>query len=719
MKIPTMASLDDRKLEIQPFGGLNTSKLDTEIDDNQMSDVNNFYYKNKLLSMRPGLIKQIEQTYGKIVDVYPNDGATMLLKRAFIDNVLQVEKYGIYILTLTNILTYDGTTIVRVPTMAEWSTDHWEYHYSTMSNAGAKILPYGIQKEDLVEISTYKILSDGIVIVGNDNAGGNSLYFVIPQVIYWPFPIGQIHITQDVFLFTKTPHAPVILTNMAPSGKGDALESRNYLTPQCQCEFITNNVDKIYNLPDKTIDNTDVTITYNDLTGATNSLFVYDANATVCTIGTITATLDRTLGIITFSVALTDGAAKQAAVPNMTVQYAKTIYADPNPILKCKIAAWFGGSYQGLASGDSVFLSGNPDEPNAVYWSAAKDPTYFPINNTDYVGSPSDPVTAFGKAFSKLVILKQNSVYEKGFSWDSVNSKAYFPTSEIHVGIGCDMPKSVQLIANNLTWANSKGGVYTLTTTSTTSTTSNISTERVIQPLSQNINKDLLANSKYYLQNAVSVDDGFYYYLFVNVYQESGVNGSHIEDIYKYTIVYLWDYNTTPFINYSDTVKLQNRLAWYKWKIPFPVSNAFLYNNKLYISSIETGGVVGQPPYSNGLYVFDDMQSLDEGGAWFDAYLTSKAFDNGIPERLKQVNKMWLSLSSVDYMTIEGLLVDEYGEQTELIDIDENSTVSPFKLSLSSEWTQQYKVGVRRIEGDNGAFGLNKFIINAKIGRLI
>jgi hypothetical protein len=713
MKIPTMAPLSDRKLEIQPFGGLNTSKLDTEIDDNQMSDVNNFYYKNKLLSMRPGLIKQIEQTYGKIVDVCLDENDYISTTTITMSGDVWIYNIGYYILTKNNIIylqvrrgvvsdeyirevTYywsDGTAIANADKNYDFSNCH--------------LIKSNISSSNSISGST-SWHSKGTQVM----LAGNGYFFIISDYLVYVSPSLSTVFTLETgaqLIYTKkittspttnvikpfAPHAPVILTNMAPSGKGDALESRNYLTSQCQCEFITNNVDKIYNLPDKTIDNTDVTITYNDLTGdpswEIHGLFTFGVSETVRTNGTITATLDRTLGIITFSVVLTNGAAKQAAVPNMTVQYAKTIYADPNPILKCNIAAWFGGSYQGLTSGDSVFLSGNPDEPNAVYWSAVKDLTYFPINNTDYVGSPSDPITAFGKAFSKLVILKQNSVYEKGFSWDSANSKAYFPTSEIHVGIGCDMPKSVQLVANNLTWGNTKGGVYTLTTTSTTSNTSNISTERVIQPLSQNINNEILSNILADLQNAVSVDNGSYYILFV------GKN------------VYLWDYNTTSFINYLDTIKLQNRLAWYRWTIPHAFTTAFLYGGKIWGSALE----------NNFLYAFDEIQPLDDGSVWFEVYLYSKTFDNGVPERLKQVNKIWLSLSSVNYMTVEGLLIDEYGEQTELIDIDNNNTVSPFKLSLSSEWTQQYKVGVRRIEGDNGVFGLNKFIINAKIGRLI
>jgi len=706
MKIPMMAPLDDRKLEIQPFGGLNTSKLDTEIDDNQMSDVNNFYYKNKLLSMRPGLIKQIEQTYGKIIDVCLDENGYISTTTITLDGDAYIYNIGCYILTKNNIIYLQ----VRSGAASGELIQEVEYFWSDGSAIGDADKNYDFSNCHLIKsnISSSNSISGSTTWQSKGTQvmlAGNGYFFIISDYLLYVSPSLSTVFTLTTgaqLIYTKkiatspftnvikpfTPHAPVILTNMTPSGAGDALESRNYLTPQCQCEFLTNNVDKVYNLPDKTIDNTDVTVTYNDLTGdpdwENHGLFTFGVSETVRTNGTITATLDRTLGIITFSVVLADSATKKAAIPNMTVQYSKTIYADPNPILKCNIAAWFGGSYQGLASGDSVFLSGNPDEPNAVYWSAAKDPSYFPISNTDYVGSPSEPITAFGKAFSKLVILKQNSVYEKGFSWDSANSKSYFPTSEIHVGIGCDMPKSVQLINNNLTWANSKGGVYTIATT-------NINNERVIVPISQNINNEILANSLVDLQNAVSIDNGYYYVLFV------GKN------------VYLWDYNTTAFINYSDTVKLQNRLAWYIWTIPHALTTAFLYGGKIWGSALE----------NNFLYAFDEMQPLDEGSVWFDVYLYSKTFDNGVPERLKQVNKMWLSLSSADYMTIEGLLIDEYGEQTELIDIDDNSTVSPFKLSLSSEWTQQYKVGVRRIEGDNGAFGLSKFIINAKIGRLI
>jgi hypothetical protein len=715
MKIPTMASLDDRKLEIQPFGGLNTSKLDTEIDDNQMSDANNVYYRNKLLSMRPGLIKQIEQTYGKIVDVYPHsiDGSSLLNKTTK-NGVVIFEQYGFYIITETNIIAYSNGSFIAIPTAGIDTDGTWSYTYENYNYSNCTISNYTSESKTLTDVDNNDIyVSYGMsfLIVGAaDSAGsrrivrvGNYLYsslvsmygmestyrhispyYMSDRVVAgagWTNPYYQPN--QPYYTGRWMAHIPSIYTNMNASGSGDKLESRNYLTPYVRNEFMTDTTSTVYKLFDEVLDNSIVLIQINP--GQEEDFFIFDAGVTSYTAG-ITITLDRDYGTITLEIPLDT---INQSVPNMIVTYAKTVYKAPNPVYKCTLSSWFGGSYQGETSGDSLFVSGNPDEPNAVYWSAVKDPTYFPVSNTDYVGAPSEPITAFGKAFSKLVILKENSTYEKGFSWDSVNSTAYFPTSEIHIGIGCDMPKSVQFLNNNLVWANSKDGVHTLTTTNT-STTTNIYTERIIQPLSQNINNEILSNPLADLQNAVSIDNGYYYILFV------GKN------------IYLWDYNTTPFINYSDTVKLQNRLAWYRWTVPHIFTTMFLKDGKVWGSALE----------NNFFYAFDPLQSTDDG-VWYEAYLYSKAFDNGVPERMKQVNKIWLSMSSNDYTTVEGLLIDEYGEQTELIDIDDSNTVMPFNLSLSSDWTQQYQVGLKRIEGDNNTFGLSKFIINVKIGRLI
>lgn len=69
-------------------------------------------------------------------------------------------------------------------------------------------------------------------------------------------------------------------------------------------------------------------------------------------------------------------------------------------ILKCKIATVFD---------NRVFLSGNPDYPNTIYYSADKDPTYFGILNYVTDGVEAAPITAMIPVAETLAVLKSNA----------------------------------------------------------------------------------------------------------------------------------------------------------------------------------------------------------------------------------------------------------------------------------------------------------------------
>ncbi len=689
-KTPQMYVKQPKNKVISPYGGINTSLLDNEINDNQLSDGLNVWYYNSMLRMRPGLMLQITQEYGKIVDVYPKDGSDVLIKRAKEDGVITEERHGIYILTERTAITYNGTDLEEIPTGFEFTDGVWIRYYNDPAKkpfTNAKLLPSVIiSPVDEVDMNgtIFSITGTEIFILGGKNEDGNlQTLKIVPNLVVWPFPMGETHVLPDSWVTTHAAKIPTLFTNLKANGSGDSFQARNYLTPEVKVEYITDNSSLTYQLPDKNIDNAEVQIIYNPLNFGGEVLFIMMAGVTTSTSGGLTVTLNRAAGTLTFNSALVNGTG--AALPNMIVFYSKSIYTTHNPILNSNIAAWFGGNYQGQTSGDSLFLSGNPYEPNAVYWSAVNDPYYFPINFTDYVGSPSDKVVAFGKNFSKLVIFKENSVYEKGFYYDNVTQKQSFPTNEIHVGIGCDMPNSVQIINNNLVWCNSKGGIYTIATTSRND-------ERVVLPLSANINKQLLANTKYNLQDAVSIDTGTYYMLFV------GKN------------VYIWDYNSTPFIDYTnmDIYKLQNRLAWYVWSIPKTACAAFMYNNRICIGAAE----------DNALYHFDIAQGTDDG-MWYDAYIISKSFDFDLPFVTKQIEYLALSIACSGVVDVEITLIDEndtYTEVTSLIGGDIEA-VQALSLRQLSSWTKQFKLGVGRANDDIGQWGIASYTIKAKIGR--
>ena len=196
------------------------------------------------------------------------------------------------------------------------------------------------------------------------------------------------------------------------------------------------------------------------------------------------------------------------------------------------------------------------------------------------------------------------------------------------------------------------------------------------------------------MQAAVAVDDGYYYHLFV---------GTHD---------YLWDYTTTPFINYQDTSKLQNRLAWYIWNLPKSATAAIFYSGKIWLAAAD----------NNFLYALDPDSALDDGGAWFDAYIKSKDFDFTAPYLLKKVYYLSLTLASKGSVTALVTLTDDYGdiEQAETLeDGGDEETITTLSYNQPTGFTKKFMVSVSRMKDDNSAFAVNQITALAKLGRKV
>jgi hypothetical protein len=230
MKVPNMTgSSKQLKVAVRPDGGVNLYSTLGEIADNQASDMLNMWYDGNALRLRPGLAKKIEQQYGPIIDVYPKDGRRLLLKRISVGGQVTQEKYGVYIATRNAVLSYDGVVFERVPCIANYNNGVWSYSYTDFNFDRCVILPSGNIENSQQDssLTTYKAEGDSVYIFGSG-------YFltITPEVLYWPFPAGEIHVTADYFVTYKSQYVPTISINAPPAGGGVSNEARNFLTPE-------------------------------------------------------------------------------------------------------------------------------------------------------------------------------------------------------------------------------------------------------------------------------------------------------------------------------------------------------------------------------------------------------------------------------------------------------------------------------------------------------
>ena len=222
---------------------------------------------------------------------------------------------------------------------------------------------------------------------------------------------------------------------------------------------------------------------------------------------------------------------------NNTVQitYSKENAVAYNNIMDCEIVKVYGGT-----GALCIAMAGSDTQPNAYFWngqtSIAMDATYFPMTQYQLAGDITDPITGFGIQQGFLIIFKEGSVGRTTLGTTEVDGRTAIdmPYVNINAKIGCDLPWSIQLIENNLTWANTRNGVCFLANTSAAYENNVIGISQKINESSENWNAGLLNDLRSGTNKVViSHDDEKRYWLVV---------GNH---------VWLWDYFVSNYKNPS------------------------------------------------------------------------------------------------------------------------------------------------------------------------
>ena len=303
------------------------------------------------------------------------------------------------------------------------------------------------------------------------------------------------------------------------------------------------------------------------------------------------------------------GIAEDEYVYNNMVITAPCPYSDANwaKVTNMTQAVWYGNTSLGINGGSRLFLGGNTDEKEKalVVWSDLNNPLYFSENNYTYVGDKAQAVTAFGRQGESLIIFKEREIYSTQYQASSVTAEelmnqsaidlsvqlAYFPMVQIHAGIGCDCPGSVQLCRNRLVWADSSGKVYTLTA-------QNQYSERNVFEISQMIERKLRTEPADELQKAHSADWEGRYLLFV---------GSH---------VYVMDYNTYGYhyvSSYSKNEDANMLIPWYYWELPIEPMSVIAIGSMIYMLEYAyLGTYVGLQRAVVNMFYIDGSGTVDE-----------------------------------------------------------------------------------------------------------
>ena len=248
------------------------------------------------------------------------------------------------------------------------------------------------------------------------------------------------------------PYEPDLCINRKPDGSySDLTDNYNRLGSGFKNTFNGDGTSKVYVLTDKELDATAVKVTVGTTDMTEGSGF----------------TVDRTAGKVTFSTA--PGVGQN----NVVITAYKTTQKYIDSVLNCKYYVSFGGE-----NNSRLFVAGSG---NAVYYySEVFDATYFPENNYGTLGNGEYDITGFGEQYNVLVVFKDTEMYSISYYYDSEH-QARFDSRVINAHMGCDIPGSIKLVDNKLTWAHTRFGVLVLQSTV-------IEDERNVNVISRNIN---------------------------------------------------------------------------------------------------------------------------------------------------------------------------------------------------------------------------------------
>ena len=328
-----------------------------------------------------------------------------------------------------------------------------------------------------------------------------------------------------------TAYVPVIQINTEPTtGAGDTYQPENRLQPTKIVRYSPAEDVRDYQLPVNGVDSVE-SVTINGAPLTKVSLTDMETLRESADNEGMMREEDYLTYLEAFAVKEAEGLVLFAVPPNgqivSSVNTVEITYTKENEeamaaVMDCPYAITYGGSQEVC-----VVVGGCSAQPNAYFWSgnhAAMDPDYFPISQYNLAGATEEKITGFGKQQGMLVIFKEGSVGRAVMGTREMASGRVLITMDytaINSRVGCDLPGTIQLVENNLVFANREQGVHIVADSSA-------AYENNIVHISRKVDKGLLKAVRT-AEYIASFDDGVRYWL---------VAGGE---------VYAWDYTLSGY----------------------------------------------------------------------------------------------------------------------------------------------------------------------------
>lgn len=414
------------------------------------------------------------------------------------------------------------------------------------------------------------------------------------------------------------PYVPLIIISRSPTGGGVVYEGINMLTRQRKEQFLNSGATTF--LVTSQVDTSRPwKVEYKDSSG--------EWQTTSATVNGATFTLPTVYNPVV------------VGQDNISITYYATGTGDPeidksSRVLGCQTYAHYSKS-----TVDQIFVTGNPDYPQYVFYSGLGDPTYFPDLNYLYIGGASTSAMGFLNLGEYLAVVKEQSgqdstvflIYQTSISSKTVvldektsqtTQENTYATKQATTGIGA-VSRHCFGVLNDEPMFLSANGVHGIVSTSLTS-------EKVTRNRSTYLDKKLTQEPG--LENAVAVVWNNYYCLAVNGH------------------MYVLDGRHKTNDRMGNTNYLYEGYLWDN----IPAKCLMTFDKELWFGTAD--GKICR--FKTG----SDMTAYSDNGAPIKAVWTTPLDDDGAPEYFKTMQKKGsmctfapFSKSSVDvYIEVDG-----------------------------------------------------------------
>lgn len=728
MRFPKMREGAQYRVTVPALnGGVNLKDAPNLVEDNQLTDVKNMWWKDQALRTRPGTASSIE------------------LSEKLVNTVTETsETYTTTQYHAGEDLFFDGkykTVVVNVKHRAEVGSIHGE-------DCTVKLVGVNGETKTVSGVNVNDFDGDngryGQVMLARSSAESDySLLLFHSHGSIWQRKYSNFTRVTDFY-------APTVLINgrgydgnsdAAQSTSGTLYEGFNLLTGAFLAKYTTDGKANCFRFPFGNLTSNEgetVTITLTQMKNNALKEFTftipynqgYSTGDPVEIVTdddygyTVSAYINREKGFFYF-LSSGNGAIRFVSPSafqnnNLVVKAWKTDKDAQNKICAMTFNTWFGGDRSGISGGTRLFVSGNRDYPNLVHWSDINNPLYFPENNYAYIGGADQRITAFGKQADMLVMFKEHELYYATYASRTITAEelqnnavvditanmAYFPITQLHAFIGCDCPGSIRLCNNRLVWADSTGSIYALCNASAYSDRNVIEIGEMIRPALSGIDRETMKRSS-------STQIGEYYALLAG------------------NTCILMDCKSNEFLyNTSYTNRSGQKIPWYIWDFSacgIEFGKICAYNNQ----AVLIGAAYGE---SNEYGVRDTYQivvkllgetdtiatvesSLTLSTHPISALCQTKTFDFGKPDRLKSIRRLHIGATDTANGYILLSYITDKGKQTDAYRIGEYGDGAMREWAITPGVNRVRQFGVRAESDGNMAVDnmVLKYEINGEV----